>query len=67
MILVPPKLWENRCQAAPPPPPVKKIIKTSDQSYNKWTQVRNHQDPYLKTEIQKREPIPIPIIETRNA
>ena len=23
-----------------------------------------HQDPYLKTEKQKREPIPIPIIET---
>jgi len=25
-----------------------------------------HKDPYLKTEKRKREPIPIPIIETRS-
>jgi len=61
MILVPPELWENRSQE---PPPVKKILKSKDHSYNKWTQVRLHQDPYLKTEKRKREPIPIPIIET---
>jgi len=67
MILVPPELWENRCQTPPPPPPVKKIIKTNDHSYNKWTQVRLYEDPYLETEKQKREPIPIPIIETGSA
>ena len=27
------------------------------------TQVRLYQDPYLKTEKQTREPIPIPMIE----
>ena len=43
------------------PSPVKEILK-KDYGYNKWTQVRLHQDPYLKTEIQKREAIPI--IET---
>ena len=61
MILVPPELWENRSLA---PPPVKKILKSNDHSYNKWTQIRMHQDPYLKTEKRKREPIPIPIVET---
>ena len=61
MILVPPELWENRSL---PPPPVKKIIKSMDHSYNKWTKFRLHQDPYLKTEKRKWEPIPIPIIET---
>lgn len=65
MILVPPELWENRTQVPQPqPPPVKKILKSKDHSYNKWTQVRLHQDPYLKTEKRKREPIPIPIVET---
>ena len=59
-ILVPPELWEKRSQS---PPPVKKILKSKDHSYNKWTQVRLHQDQYLKTEKRKREPIPIPIIE----
>jgi len=62
MILVPPELWENRTQE--PPPPVTEILKSKDHSYNKWTQVRLHQDPYLKTEKQKGEPIPIHIIET---
>ena len=62
MILVPPELWENRSQASPPP--VKKILNSKDHSYNKWTRVRLHQDPYLKTEKRKREPIPIPIVET---
>src|SRR5215470_1108075 len=61
MILVPPELWENRSQ---PPPPVKKIINSKDHSYNKWTQVRLHQDPYLQTVKRKREPIAIPIVET---
>ena len=61
MILVPPELWENRSL---PPPPVKKIIKSKDHSYNKLTQIRLHQDPYLKTDKRKLEPIPIPIIGT---
>jgi len=42
MILVPPELWENRSQE--PPPPVKEILKSKNHSYNKWTQVRLHQD-----------------------
>ena len=46
------------------PPPVKTILKSKDHSCNKWTRVRLHQDPYLKTEKRKREPIPTPIIET---
>jgi len=62
MILVPPKLREKRCQT-PQPPPVKKILKSKDHSSNKRNRVRLHQDPYLKTEKRKREPIPIPIIE----
>jgi len=62
MILVPPKLWENRSQG--PPPPVKEILKCKYHSYKKWTQLRLYQVPYFKTEKQKREPIPIPIIET---
>jgi len=45
MILVPPELWENRCQKPPQPPPDKKILKTKDHSYNKWTQFHLHQDP----------------------
>ena len=45
MILVPPEPWENR---QTPPPPVKKILQSKDHSYNKWTQVRLHQDTYLK-------------------
>jgi len=53
MILVRLELWENSCQTPQPPPPVKKTIKTNDRSYNKCTQVRRHQDPYLKTEKQK--------------
>ena len=61
MILVPLELWQKRSQS---PPPVKKILKSKDHSYNKWTQVRLHQDQYLKTEKRKREPIPISIIET---
>ena len=59
MIIVPPELWENR--QTPPTPLVKKILQSKDRSYNEWTQVRLHQDPYLKTEKQKRAPIPIPI------
>ena len=62
MILVPPELWENR--SLPPPPPVKKVINSKNHSFNKWTKVRLHQDPYLKREKRKREPIPIPITET---
>ena len=61
MILVPPELWENPSQERPP---VKKIPKIKDHSYNKWTQVRLHHDPYLKSEKRKRQPIPIHIIET---
>jgi hypothetical protein len=62
MILVPPELWEKRSQS--PPPPVNKILKSNDHSYNKWTQIRLQQDPYLKNEKRKREPIPIPIVDT---
>ena len=62
MILVLPELWEKFSQS--PPPPVKKTPKSKDDSYNKWTQVRLHQDQYFKTEKRKLEPIPIPIIET---
>jgi len=47
MILVPPEMWEKRYQS---PPPVEKILKSKYHSYNKWTQVRLHQDQYLKTE-----------------
>ena len=61
MILFPPELWENRSL---PPTPVKKIIKSKDHSYNKWTKIRLHQNPCFKTEKHKSEPIPIPIIET---
>ena len=61
LILFPPDLWEKSSQS---PPPVKRILKSKDHNYNKWTQVRLHQDQYLKTEKLKREPIPIPIIET---
>ena len=50
--MVPPELWENRCQTPTPLSPVKKILRTNNHSYNKWTQ---------------REPIPIPIIETGSA
>jgi hypothetical protein len=41
-----------------------RILKSTDHSNDKWTQLRVHQDLYLKTEKLKREPIPIPIIET---
>jgi hypothetical protein len=61
MFLVPPELWEMRFQS---PPPVREIHKCKHHSYDKWTRVRLHQDPFLKTEKQKREPIPIPIIVT---
>jgi hypothetical protein len=63
MILVPPEMWENRTQTLSPPP-VKKILNSKDHGYNKWTKVRLHQEPFLKSEKQKREPIPIPIAET---
>jgi len=63
VILVPRELCEKLCKT-PSPPPVKTILKSIDHGYNKWTRVRLHQDPYLKTEKLKREPIPIPIIET---
>ena len=59
MILVPPEMWETRSQASPPPPPpVKTILNSKDHSYNKWMKVRLHQDPFLKSEKQKREPNP---------
>jgi len=56
-------VWEKRCQTQLPPL-VETILKSKDHSYNKWTRVRLHQDPYLKTEKLKREPIPIHIINT---
>jgi hypothetical protein len=45
MILIPPELWENRFTSSPPPPPVKKILNSKNHSFDKWTQVRVHQDP----------------------
>jgi len=59
MIFVPPELWENRSLE---PPPVKKIQKSKNHSYNKWTQVCLHQDPYLKTEKNGN---PFPFYEVR--
>jgi hypothetical protein len=47
-----------------PPPPVKKILNSKDHSYNKWTRILLHQNPYLKTEKHKRESNPIQIVET---
>jgi len=47
------------------PPPVKTILNTKDHRYNKWTKVRLHQGPFLKSEKQKRERTPIPIVETK--
>jgi hypothetical protein len=44
-ILVPPELWEKRCQTPSPPSPVKTILKGKDHSYNKWTRVRLQKDP----------------------
>jgi hypothetical protein len=41
-----------------------KSLKSADHNYDKWIQLRAHQDLYLKTQKLKREPIPIPIIET---
>jgi hypothetical protein len=57
MILVPPEMWETRSPALPTPPVT--ILNSKDHSYNNWTKGRLHQDPFLKSEKQKREPIPI--------
>jgi len=56
-------MWETRSHASPPP--VKTILNSKDHIYNKWMKVSLHQDPFLKSEKQKREPIPIPILETK--
>ena len=56
MILFPPEMWESRSQASPPP--VKTILNSKDHSYKKWMKVRLHQDPFLKSEKQKRDPSP---------
>ena len=65
IILIPPEMWETRSRASPPPPPPPPPILNSEyHSYNKWMKVRLHQDPFLKSE-KKREPIPIPIVETK--
>jgi hypothetical protein len=64
MILFPPELWENRSKT-PTTPPVKKILNSKDNNYDEWTRVRTHQDPLLKDEKQRREPIPVPIIERK--
>ena len=56
-------MWETRSQALPPP--VKTTLNSKDHSYNKWTKVRLHQDNFLKSEKQKREPIHIPTVETK--
>ena len=45
-------------------PPVKTILNRENHSYDKWTKFRLHQDPFLKSEKQKREHTPIPIVET---
>ena len=62
MILVPPEMWETRSPALPTPPVT--ILNSKDHSYNNWTKGRLHQDPFLKSEKQKREHIPISIAET---
>ena len=62
MILVPPEIQETRSNASPPP--VKTILNSEDHSFNKWTKVRLHQDPFLKSEKQKLKLIPIPNAET---
>ena len=54
MILVPPELCGKSYPE--PPPPVKEILKSKDHSYNKWTQVRLHQDPYLKPRNKNGNP-----------
>jgi len=64
MILVPPELWESRCQTPPPPPPVKRYLKLTTTVITNGPKFAFIKDPYLKTEKQKREPIPIPVIET---
>jgi hypothetical protein len=45
-ILVPKELWENRSYIQPP---VKKILKSEDHNYNKFTQVPLQEDPLLET------------------
>jgi len=60
IILVPLVTWETP-QASPPP--VKTILNSKDHRYNKWTKIRLHQDPVLKSEKQKLETIRIPIVE----
>ena len=62
MILVPPELWE--CRSQEHSPPVKVILKSMNKSSNKWTQFRFLENPYLKSEKQKRVHIPNLIIET---
>ena len=62
MILFPPEMWKSRFRASLLP--VKTILNSEDHSYDKWSKIRLHQDPFLKSEKQKRESIPIPIIET---
>jgi hypothetical protein len=64
MLLIPPELWEKCSQPPATPPPVKQILKSKNHSFDKWTKIRIQQDPYLKTEKLKREPIPVPIVET---
>ena len=64
MILVPPELWEKRQIPPPQQLPFKKIFHSKDHNYNKWNQVRLHQDPYLRNEKQKGETIAIPFVET---
>jgi hypothetical protein len=63
MILVPPEMWENLSQTLPPTP-YKKILNSKDHTFNKWLKVRLQQHPFLKSERQKRDPNPIPIVET---
>ena len=57
MILVPQEMCETRSKASPPP--VKTILNSKDHTCNIWTTVRLHQEPFLKSEKQKRGPIPI--------
>ena len=54
MVLVPTEMWETRSQASPTP--VKTILNCKDHSYNKWTTVRLHRDPFLKSEKQTGNP-----------
>jgi hypothetical protein len=58
VLLIPPELIEKKDKQ--PPPPLQEILKQKGRRFDKWARLR----PYLRSEKKKREPIPIPILET---